>query len=38
MLDQITPWNIDTEVLVDFLNLPNSYFYEDAPKKFGNLV
>ena len=37
MLDQIRPWNIDPELLVDFLFLPDSYFYADAPEKFGKL-
>ena len=35
LLDQITPWTIDPEVLVDFLSLPESYFYEDAPQMFS---
>jgi len=38
MLDQIKPWNLDPEFLIDFLLLPDSYFYPDSPKKFGNYV
>jgi hypothetical protein len=34
-LDQITPWNIDPQVIVDFLFLPESYFYPNALEKFG---
>jgi hypothetical protein len=37
-LDQINPWNIDPEFLVDFLFLPDSYFYADAPEKFQNFI
>ncbi|CAF0723375.1 unnamed protein product [Brachionus calyciflorus] len=38
ILDQIKPWNIDPEFLVDFLFLPDSYFYEDAPAKFDRFI
>ncbi len=36
MLDQVSPWSIDPELLVDFLFLPDSYFYADSPEKYGN--
>lgn len=35
ILDQINSWNLDPEFLVDFLFLPESYFYSDAPTKFS---
>jgi hypothetical protein len=35
LLDQITPWNIDPNFLIDFLHLPNSFFYPNAPQIFG---
>ncbi len=38
ILDQLNPWNIDPEFLVDFLFLPDSYFYAEAPEKFQNFI
>ena len=38
MLDQISPWSIDPELLVDFLFLPDSYFYADSPEKYGTFI
>ena len=35
MLDQITPWTLDPDFLVDFLHLPQSYYYPNAPEEFG---
>jgi hypothetical protein len=38
ILDQINHWNLDPEFLVDFLFLPDSYFYSDAPTKFNRFI
>jgi len=35
LLDQITPWNIDPDFLIDFLHLLNSFFYPNVPQIFG---
>ena len=35
ILDQINPWNLDPEFIVEFLFLPESYFYPNAPERFG---
>ncbi len=38
ILDQINAWNLDPEFLVDFLFLPESYFYPNAPEKFESFI
>lgn len=38
ILDQINPWNLDPEFLIDFLMLPESYFHVDAPKQFEKFI
>ena len=37
MLDQLSPWSLDPELLVDFLFLPDSFFNANAPEKYGKL-
>ena len=38
MLDQINSWNLDPELLIDFLFLPDSYFHPDAPIQFDKFI
>jgi len=38
ILDQINAWNLDPEFLIDFLFLPESYFYYNAPVKFEKFI
>ncbi len=38
ILDQINAWQLDIEFLIDFLFLPESYFYYNAPAKFEKFI